>query len=1132
LYGRQVRHGNTVSPLYDRSPAPMGVADLGVLNNSGTATPYVLNTPSFEGTLSLSSLNVFYLDNQAPDFIGAQLNAILTNVTLFGDTNYTFWNQNVVTYSDRTHLLEFIDNIWNFSDPSLSLSPNAFNLTGPSGVQVGSTFYYALGPVINISMPFSVHLYLNSSKILQGGFPYDSTWFNYSIYNASNFVQGGSYDRVIYNSQDPANRSGPIPPPLYQVNGGQPTPTGYIPYDAEMVLCGPGGGSTTSVYGIGGTVALQFLNRTNARYQIVPSAISLGSATGETIEGASEWYDAGETVHLSPGPTFPEPLWNSSPTASSGHLTLSSTVSPSTAFAFLNQSGAFNASWAAWAPVNPLGGVTYQLPVADYTGEFLASDYDPLPFSVLGSQSSTWSVSGALTSHTATGVYTPLLARSNAELGVIATGGAGTSASPYQLPNAQTGSLDPIFGMANDFGFPVFPGLLLRHTSAHVDFANPPSFWIQYAGPTLRSSQLLGLPTSNNLQLQLDGTSNVTLWGAASITGWLSPNLQSLAEANLMVWNSTGTLVGSNDFQSQGSSMLLYGGSGNVVWGNQFLEGTVPANGYNASQPSGLAEYESADTVFNNFFNVSDPALSPSTTIYTETYYQGTSASYQNDWNVTLRPSTQPWIVNGHSLYGNILGGTTQGGNYWSNLGDHRNPLHRVPYTNGHALAVGGDYLPLLGPAQGGPGNATLRFAESGLPSATVWGVSVNGFAWNSSTPYLNESEVSGSYAYTVMPVPGFVATPASGTAVVGNADVYVNISFTTAPPPPQYSLVFAVVGYSGNVTITLGSVAETGVGSVVFSEPNGSYPFAVSPIPNYSGPTGGSVTVAGPTTYPLSFAPMNGVVNGTVAPSTAAVRLNGILQPQGAQFTMAVPAGTASVEATASGYFPFFSNVSVAPGGLVQIAITLQLIPSVSPPPVYPVSFVEAGLSDGTNWSVEVGSAPLSGSHDTIVIELGDGTYDLMVNSVANYTVQSPPTHFTVQGGPETIPIAFLASVGNLTIIVAPGSASLLVAGHPAALTNGQVTLPVAPGVFSLSASAPGFDSYFNNVSVGPGASVTVRVVLAPSHPVPAGPTWSAASLAAIALLAVAAALLFFGLLHYRQRSRPTRPDPPAPPR
>lgn len=963
LEGREVRHGNVVTPLYDLSPAPMGVADLGVRNTTGTAVPTLLTTASFEGTADFTNASVFYLDNDAPDYLGLQLNTVLANVTLLGSPGYVFWNQNVVSWSARSHLLQFVDNIWNLSDPTGLISPNVF--VSSNGTLVAPSFYYALGPVINVSLPFTLDLYTNATIQDQGGYPYDSVWFNFTVRNASG-VFPGSFDHVVFDSQAPAAPVASIPAPVYEVNGATPTPTGYLPYDAEFVLGGPGGGSTTSVLALNATFALRFLNTTSRAYEVVPTALGYGTDTGETIEGVGEWYDAQGTVHLGAGPSVLLPMWNASPAARPGAIDLTGTIAPSTAFVFVNASRTFSPDAAAWAPVPPGGRVDYRLSPGNYSGEILASGRDPATFTVNASSPASWVLPGALTPNASRGVYTPLVAWGNAQLSELAVAGNGSAANPYLLPSASPG-LDPVFGRLNDFTFPVFPGLLLLQTTAHVDADAPPAFAVNYTGANLATIEALSLlfglalPTSNDLQVELYGCANASVFGAAGVSGWFSPFLNGYPLANLMLWNDTGVLVGGSRFVNEGSSLLLYGGAKNVLWGNTFEGGpaaaTLPVFGASVVE---LSVFGSNNTIFDNAFTPSPDfaastllAQSPATTPYTETYYSGNAARYVNAWNVSARPAAEVSFVNGYALYGSIVGGPVQGGNFWSDYGSAANPTGRLPYNESGAIAVGGDYLPLTLPA---PFTTNVTFTEAGLPAGTTWTVDLNGVSRSSAGSSVVFAVPNGSFSFVIVPVAGLSASPSSGSFGVAGVPVVVGVSFL--PGPTQvYPVAFAETGLPAGTNWSVGLAGASDASTrdtITFLEPNGTYAFSVGAPANFTVlPGTGNVSVAGASaTVAVAFAPLPGTLVVTLNPSGAVLSVDGVVASAvNGTVTLSLAPGLHSVRATSAGYLPYANNISIAPAGVVVLAIALAA----------PAATAPAGGPTGANLALLIGVTTLA---------------------------------------------------------------------------------------------------------------------------------------------------------------------------
>jgi thermopsin len=724
-----------VTPLYSQSPAPMGIGDFGLkAGPGGSVIPYTLNTTSVEGSISLSNLNAFYLQNDGPQSVTVQLNTVLNNVTLFGNSSYVFWNQNVIFYSARTHQLEFIDNVWNFSSPSFDMTPNA--IAHGDGTEVPPVFYYAIGPSFTVQYPFTVDLYLTAA-VLNG----DSTaFFNFTVHSQGQTISG-SFDEVMFNSTYGMPAGYSAPEPHYMISGTQITPTGYLLNDAEIMIGGPGGGSTTSVYGISGSMSLKYMPEQASvpatgpghnpqphapggmasMYVSVPSAYDFGTDTGETSEGVAVSWNQADAAQLSAGPSLLYGMWGIQP-PNTQMVRYSGSISPSNAFMFVSSGNMFNAESAAWVPLSLSGAYSFTLPGGSYSAEALLSNYNPQMFLLApnsgpvpppgpgpappligpaGNQPGGQMPPGpggpggggmkiALHFNPAMGIYTPLVAMDNQQLKYISLGGTGKPGNPYVLDNYQFGSISPLFAEFNDFAFPVFTGVLLVNTNAYVEMNGMPSLLIQYPAYLDPFLNALGLPAFNYMGYGMYGADHVSLFGS-DVTGWFSRELTGFPVANVIVWNSSHDLIGGNTFMSMDSSVLIFGGSSNTVWGNTFENYSNPD--FNASEaaatnlygaPLGISVYSSGNEIYNNIFNSTITAYSPSFSIYT-----GEPAQYLNQWNVSLRPSSYIEMVNGYELTGSIVGAQYQGGNYWWNF----NGI--IPYNNSGGIEFGGDYEPL-----------------------------------------------------------------------------------------------------------------------------------------------------------------------------------------------------------------------------------------------------------------------------------------------------------------------------------------------------------------------------------------------------------------------------------------------------
>jgi len=761
------RQGNTITPLYSAAPAPMGIGYYGLMNDSGVLTGTVLNTTSFEGSITVNNLNIFYLDADSPYSLSFQLNTVLKNVTLFGNNSYVFWTQNTVSYSTRTHQLSMVDNIWNFSNDQYLFTQNS--LYSYQGYPVPPTYYYAVSSnFTNVNFPFTINVYINSTIIDNR----NAVFFNYTLIQQNQAPISGSYDEVIFNSTYGMPSNYKTAPAYFQVNGNEPTPTGFLLYDAELMMGGYGGGSTTTVFNINATMQLSYLSDTG--YTAVPSAYNFGTDTGETSIGvSSSWNGVTPTAILTTGPSILAPLWGLAP--ASGNIKISGTVTPSNAFMFISPGPKFNVSTAQWAAIGTNGKVLYELPTGTYSAELLLSNYNPIMLTF----SSSTVLNISMVKNMAMGVYTPLYAFNNAQVPALSTAGNGTLNNPYVLENNQYGPLNPLFSQLNDYAFPVFSGLVLVNTNVYISINSPPTFFINFGTPAIIISNNFGLPYYNYLQIQLYNTTHVSIYHANYVAGWFSNEVYGINQdnfpvANIMLWNSTNDLVAGNNFYDWGSSLLVYGGAHNVIWGNEFVQYPVPLNSAttNGKGEIGLTIYSSGNTIYNNYFNVTIPAYSPTINIYN---YE--PAVYINAWNITPEPASTVNIINGYQLSGNILNQPTQAGNFWSGYMTGM----PTPYNASGFIAVGGDYSPIV------PAYYTVNITISGLSNTPVmaflYSTAQNHLYLYSafSTGTLNFQVTNGAYYLLILTQNGiYLSMPATITVNGANLNITVTLSGNT----------------------------------------------------------------------------------------------------------------------------------------------------------------------------------------------------------------------------------------------------------------------------------------------------------------------------------------------------------------
>lgn len=1053
------------------APAPMGLSDIGLRNVSGNLVPYILNTTSAKGTISFTNAQSMYVPGDGADMFGVQMNSVLTNVTVFGNSSYQFWTQSYVSYTSSSGELIFGDEVWNWSDLSGYFPASTLYAHDPSGSILSSLVYQGYGPTFTVRYPFSVTFYLNSTTL----FDRPAMFFNYTV--ASTTVhQSGSFDYLVFNSSVTAPTH-PAPTPQFQVNGETWDPIGEI-NDIELVVCGNDDGDTTTFYQMNATVSIDYWNSTEAAYAPIPSAYDVGVETGETADGVEVYYNAPGGVvqpvaHLITGPSFVSGLWNVSSAA--GVRLFQLTQDPPNAFLFVTPGTSFNQTTAQWVPTIPFGGTTSNFGIPNdgnpYYFSWLFSDYHPsgAVFDTAANSTDTFTktlVRGG-------GLTTPLLAWGNGELASISRSGAGTAASPYMLESNQRGSLDPVFSQWNDWLWPVFPGLLLVNTTDWVN-VTPPTFEINYpAGQTELAaeppSNVPGLPNSNDLQIEFAYVSNVTLTDAPSISGWLSSTV-SFQDAYpfgaVIFWNSSGNLVAGNTFYDQGFSLALFGGTNNTIWGNTFLSTAVATSDPSsiANQDplnvTGIYESDSGDRIYNNYFDVAVPAFTPTfNPLLTQNRYE--PASYTDSWNVSLEPASATATFLDATLSGSIIDTWYQGGNYWSNYGTQSNPFGILPYNDSGAITNGGDYVPLI------PFSLySVTFTETGLAPGTAWNVSALGVTTSSGSASLVLWSPNGTYNYT-LPSPMGYQSSGSANFTVNGAAASVAVSFA-----PVEAVTFSETGLIAGVPWSVEVKAS------------GSFP---STGGNSSGTTlvldlvGGTPAVAySGNASAFGYAPVDWTTH--VGTSSATVSLS---------FTPAV-----ALEFSATGL----------PSG---VAWTVQ-------------------LEQGT-WTTTASSVTATLQFPESTTPAGRLGYTV---SAVGY-VAKPATGSVVGPSANVIAVAFTPINGTFAARVAPVTATLTVGGQTVLLAaNGSASISLTPGLYAVEVTATGYLPYFDNVSVASAHTSSLAVSLT-SIPAAPAPAVSSAAWAAIGLLAALVVVLLVIMLGYRSRARrpPPKAVPPASP-
>ncbi|HEY1197485.1 MAG TPA: thermopsin family protease [Thermoplasmata archaeon] len=288
--------------LYSGEPAPMGIADYGV-NNTGADYTYM--TDSFIGNASIDNLSV---SNSSTLSTSAtiQLNVVLAFNE--GSSSFVYWIQDVTSIDTSNNNVSFIDNIWNFSSPTAEIQNSTLFGNGVVATPGGYYYDYAAaglpGNSVDLRYPATILLEVNSTTSPSGE---PEVTFAYN-----DGFGWTTYDQVIFKF---ATSPSTLVDYGFIVDGYAYNPTGYLFYDAELILGGPGGGSSTTDEGSHVQASLCYFNGYN--YQTVLSPWNFGSNTAETISNVTdsgEYYTANGTLfgNVSAGSGSLGELWDSS----------------------------------------------------------------------------------------------------------------------------------------------------------------------------------------------------------------------------------------------------------------------------------------------------------------------------------------------------------------------------------------------------------------------------------------------------------------------------------------------------------------------------------------------------------------------------------------------------------------------------------------------------------------------------------------------------------------------------------------------------------------------------------------------------------------------------------------------------
>jgi outer membrane protein assembly factor BamB len=302
----------------------------------------------------------------------------------------------------------------------------------------------------------------------------------------------------------------------------------------------------------------------------------------------------------------------------------------------------------------------------------------------------------------------------------------------------------------------------------------------------------------------------------------------------------------------------------------------------------------------------------------------------------------------------------------------------------------------------------TTTFTQSGLPLGTPWSVALAGDTRISVTGSLNFTEPNGSFPYAVGDVPGYLASPVSGSASVAGSNLSETIDFA----PATYTIALSEIGLpmNANWEVTLGGVEHTSSTETVnFSLANGTYGYSVGGVAGYIPfTTVGTVVVAGSNlTRTLAFITSTTTVTftetGLPSGTTWGASLGGVQHLASSPSVVFIEANGSLPFAirTVSGYV-----ASPAPSSLDVVGIPLKV--NVTFTAVSSVTFTRTGLSPGTSWAVELGGIQITSRAPTILFLEPNGTYQYATKAIAGWSASPRPGPIVVHGANQSITVTF----------------------------------------------------------------------------------------------------------------------------
>ncbi len=599
-----------------------------------------------------------------------------------------------------------------------------------------------------------------------------------------------------------------------------------------------------------------------------------------------------------------------------------------------------------------------------------------------------------------------------------------------------------------------------------------------------------GLQNGMNWGITIYSAGHVTAFTNATVDSHLSIFLPS-GKYNYTISESPINTVLYQQDQSiySYSSFSLGTGTKNI---NVTFPRLTPINFTESNLKSGLTwgigiYSTSSSTGFSEvYFNTSSTYPSVSAYLMNGSFYYSVEES-----NSYFYPSYSTFVVTGaeqnkayqfpdlYQVTFSITG--LKASNTWSLTVDESN--FSVEYTNSSAFATMVAYLPNAsynytvtttshltnGSSFSVSGNArsvsitiaasyTIKFTETGLPSGTLWYVSINGTYSFSSNSTIQMSEPNGTYQYSVV-TSSYISTPSNGTVLVAGKDISLNVTFTQSVK--TYPITFSETGLPAGTSwsVTISNSTESSIhASLILQEPNGTYTYEINATGFSPTPSAGLLTINGSSkSVDISFEVMVPVTKYNVTFTESGLASN---TQWTVSLTNSTNAGTVigkinttSLSVDVYGITYDGSNRYLYASGIVHNSTSSTRYPGVV--------LVISPLTDSIISSISVGSLPESSAYDPY------NGYVYVANSLSdNVSVINTATETVIATIPVGIqPVGITYSSTNHNVYVANSKSGTVSVING---TSNLILTTISLGASGETVTGAVFDPSNGNVYVG----------------------------------------------------------------